>query len=132
MYSDTLQDFSLESLWSSAKEGVTEATNKLVGEAEAATKKAASDVVDKGSQAVTSEINKLIGVGGNNTPQPPLPVQATEKPVTTASRLSGLTQYAIPAGVGVGVYFWQKSILWGAGAAVATLLITRMMRKGGN
>lgn len=131
MYSQSLQDFSLENLWNKAKEGVTDATNTLVGQAEAATKKAASDVVDQGASAVSSEINKLISGGGSKTPTPPLPVQSTEQPVTTASRLSGLTQYAIPAGVGVGVYFWQKSIVWAGVAAVAAYFIASKMRKGG-
>lgn len=132
-YAQSLADFSLESLWNQAKEGITTAGNELVGKAETATSEAAAGLVRQGGDAVSREINKLVGGGGGgSTPQPPLPAQKAETPVETpGSTLSGLSRYAIPAGVGVGVYFWQKSIVWAGVAAVAAYFIAAKMRKGG-
>ena len=139
-YAHSLNDIDLGGFIRSATEGVTGAANELVTKAEAATKEAAAGVVRSGGDAVSQAFNKLVGGGGGATSTvptstvPALPAtQSAETPVatTTPTAMSGLGHYAIPAAVGVGVYFWQKSILWAAGAAFATWWVAGRMRKGG-
>jgi len=133
-YAQSLSDFDIGNFYEKIKEGVTQGADEIVTEAEQATKEAATSVVRQGRDLVSGELSKVVGGGGATTVVPPsLPVQPTETPTGTTkpSMLSGLSRYAIPAGVGVGVYLWQKSVLWALGAAVATAVIVPMMRKGG-
>lgn len=132
-YAQSLSDIDLGGIWSDVKAGVTKATDEVVTQAETATKEAAAGLVRSGKDAVSQQIDKLVGGGSNSQTTPALPVtQSTEKPVvTTNSTLSGLGKYAVPGAVGVGVFLWKKSILWAAGAALAAFWIAGRMRKGG-
>jgi hypothetical protein len=137
-YAQSLSDVDLGQIGTNIIASAESAAENAVRQAEDAAKAAASGVVQSASAAVERGISNIVG-GGSTTPSTSTfpPVQAAEKPVGTTTQqpggmLSGLPNWAIPAGVGVGVYYWQKSILWAAVGAGSAWYIAKKMRKGGN
>lgn len=134
-YAQSLSDIDFGGIVDGIVGGAEDIASDLVGKAEEGVKSASTTLVNSGSQALSREINTLVN-GGTPTATLPAP-QSAETPVTTRTAtkggnfLSGLPTWALPAGVGVGVYFWQKSILWAVGATAVAFFVSSKMRKGG-